>query len=767
MRKLVALIFCCVLPAAFAQTAQNQSLKGQPIEITSTGGTEYHDGVATARDNVAIHIGDTDVYGDAGEYNSDTHMVRVQGNVRIYRGIELYVGDSGTYNTQTGEITASNLRSLEPPFFLAGEDVDRVSDEKKDDETLTLVHHGFFTTDDSANPDFRLKASTIRVYENDYIVFKNMVFYIGKVPIFYFPYLYQSLDDAFSFIISPAYTSSWGPTLLSRLNFPIGKHIKATTRLDYRVRRGLAGGIALDTKYGKNDSSWAKLNTYFIQDQNPLINRTSLPRNAIPAARYRLTLENRTEFGHDITGDINVTKLSDPYLLEDFFQGEFRVNPQPDNIVVLRKWNPNYSLTAFTRFQMNNFFETTERLPEIALDIKRQPVFGSKIFYEGEASLSNLSRTFAKGETVFDPRTGQFELAEDYQTLRLDTFHQFTYPNTYFGWLSIVPRVGFRATYYTESRNLSGVTLLPSEDPLTPDFLPPPPTLATPFQPGGDLFRTTVNAGAEASFKMSRTWEGAQSRTLGLDGLRHIIQPFVNFSYVTGNNVDPGRILQFDRYIPSTTLPPVDFPQFTSIDTIADWSIARVGLRQRLQTRRDDVTINWMELQTFLNVNFDNPYDRKDVSNLYNFFGFAPVPWFGIGVASQVPLQTGGFTEVNTDIHFQPASNVNLYLGHRFLSDAPFFPNSSLYTFGGYWRVNDNWGIGAYERYESATGFLEEQRYTIHRDLSSWVASLSAVVRNNGTVKEYGVLLSFTLKALPKLSFEASFDPGSTFDNLP
>jgi hypothetical protein len=43
------------------------------------------------------------------------------------------------------------------------------------------------------------------------------------------------------------------------------------------------------------------------------------------------------------------------------------------------------------------------------------------------------------------------------------------------------------------------------------------------------------------------------------------------------------------------------------------------------------------------------------------------------------------------------------------------------------------------------------------------VASVGAVVRDNGGgVKEYGVLLTFTLKALPKFSFDLNFDPGGT-----
>jgi LPS-assembly protein len=64
------------------------------------------------------------------------------------------------------------------------------------------------------------------------------------------------------------------------------------------------------------------------------------------------------------------------------------------------------------------------------------------------------------------------------------------------------------------------------------------------------------------------------------------------------------------------------------------------------------------------------------------------------------------------------------------------------------------------EQYEATTGLLEQQRYAVYRDLSSWVASFGAVVRDNNGVKEYGVLLTFTLKAFPKLGFDFNFDPG-------
>jgi LPS-assembly protein len=119
---------------------------------------------------------------------------------------------------------------------------------------------------------------------------------------------------------------------------------------------------------------------------------------------------------------------------------------------------------------------------------------------------------------------------------------------------------------------------------------------------------------------------------------------------------------------------------------------------------------------------------------------------------------------VNTNIVFQPLSNLQVSIGNRYLNSDPFFKNSSLFVVGGYCRVNDNWGVGLQEQYEGATHTLEEQRYSVYRDLTTWVASLGAVVRDNGTKTEYGVLLTFTLKAFPKFGFDLNFDPGSTGD---
>src|ERR1700737_1805524 len=146
MRTLVRGIFFMVLAAGVANAATNVS-DHQPVEITSTGETTYQNGVATARDNVAIHIGDTDIYADFAQYNSHTHEVSAEGHVRIYRDVNLYLAEHGVYNVDTKEVRTSNMRTEYNPYFLSGQNVTQTS------QNAYRVENATFTTADAPNPD--------------------------------------------------------------------------------------------------------------------------------------------------------------------------------------------------------------------------------------------------------------------------------------------------------------------------------------------------------------------------------------------------------------------------------------------------------------------------------------------------------------------------------------------------------------------------------------------------------------------------------------
>src|SRR5258708_22656066 len=122
MRSLVFLMADLLATAGWIH-GEFKTPENAPIEITSTGQTTYENGLATARDNVAIHIGNTDIYADYAQYNSSTHDVELRGHVRIYRDVSLYNADSGSYNTETKNIRAVSGRTYSQPYSLPGNDV--------------------------------------------------------------------------------------------------------------------------------------------------------------------------------------------------------------------------------------------------------------------------------------------------------------------------------------------------------------------------------------------------------------------------------------------------------------------------------------------------------------------------------------------------------------------------------------------------------------------------------------------------------------------
>src|SRR5204863_8768089 len=103
----------------------------------------------------------------------------------------------------------------------------------------------------------------------------------------------------------------------------------------------------------------------------------------------------------------------------------------------------------------------------------------------------------------------------------------------------------------------------------------------------------------EVSFKLSQLWSGVKNNFLALDGLRHIIEPSVNYVYVPRPNVRPPVLPQFDYELPSLRLLPIEYPEYNSIDSIDSQNVIRFGLRNRFQTKRDGQVQDLIDWQLF------------------------------------------------------------------------------------------------------------------------------------------------------------------------
>jgi LPS-assembly protein len=111
-----------------------------------------------------------------------------------------------------------------------------------------------------------------------------------------------------------------------------------------------------------------------------------------------------------------------------------------------------------------------------------------------------------------------------------------------------------------------------------------------------------------------------------------------------------------------------------------------------------------------------------------------------------------------------PAENFSFRVGHQYIDNNTFFADNSQVDFYAYWRINRNWGISVYEQYEFVSGVWQYQRYMIHRDLSSWVASVGTQIRDSQGQAEpdFGVLFVLTLKDAPQVTLPISFDTATS-----
>jgi LPS-assembly protein len=722
----------------FNQTEPGGKFSQSPVEITAEGQTRYEGGVAIAENHVVIHYGDVAIYCEYAEYNPETHDILVKDRVRLYRGDYAFVCDRAVYNLETQRLYMADFAGAKLPFEMTGSNLTSFeSNEYK-------IYDGTFTTSDSSQPDYYIRAKGIRIYPNDRIIFTNAWTFVKDIPVFWFPYLYQSLNNQSVLLFSPGYNSIYGYFLVSDIGFPVFDHFDAILHPNYYSLRGPALGIDVNYDLGEVvQENTLQMRTFFIEDAGANINQTSLGRPQIDAGRYRISYQSRTFLASDTSLVLDVNKFSDAFMLEDFFPFEFQVDPQPQTYLELIKQGDAYALSLFARYQVNDFLQTTEKLPELSWEVVRTPLFNSPIYYEATTTAGWYQLAQPVG-TFFNPT-----LNPDYSSFRFDTFHQLSYPKMYFGFLSVVPRAGFRVTYYSR----------------TGDVTLGNPTLGIPFgsvvyEPGGT--RYVFNTGFDTSFKLSHIYEGVQAHWLGLDGLLHVIQPYADYSWVSTPNIGPGKVLQYDRFITSTYLPPIDFPEFTATDSIAHMSVLRLGILNKFETRRDSATYQWITVDTFLDVNFKNPFEQTYYSDIQTQVRFNPVPWLSLTEYAQIPwIDKKQFWEFNTFLTWTVTPNIDVTLLHSYLSHNPLEPKTNSTFLQTYFRINSNWGFSILEEYDQTTGRLGIQKYTVHRDLSSWIASLGLFENNNGGNKTtYGVELILTLKDMPKFGFPVNLSPG-------
>ena len=473
------------------------------------------------------------------------------------------------------------------------------------------------------------------------------------VPVLWLPAFYKPRDESPGICsLTFGHTGDWGYFVSMRKRFWFYDYPSMSAQLmgDYYSLRGFGYGV---NGHVKTEDSRTEFIAYSIHDNHPYkesdYHKYLLK---VPSDRYNFRVSNVTHITPrlDFRGAFEYT--SDYYFTKDFFSSRYSSDPQPSTYAALEQQFDIFSASVYFRARVNRFYSTVEKIPEVRLDFHRQRIFNTPLYYQGDFSADYMRmrwmkfdfdpkdvfmhkqavkrrRAIRKGEYDENAPTPRFTLKDyklkDYESFRLDTTHFIYLPLQKFGF-SLIPRAGFKLTGYSNSSKhpVSAndlIQLINAADPTSKGV----GNLNNYDHRGGSRVRVVGELGAEASFKIHNTWQNARSDFLGIDGLRHVMRPYINYTYISKPNVNRKYLYYFD-----------------DIDRIEKENFFRFGVENRLQTRNGDSGIReYFSMENYWDLYLEKSED--DLSNIGNFctkISFNPIR--SLTLSTEFSIDGGG-----------------------------------------------------------------------------------------------------------------------------
>ena len=178
---------------------------------------------------------------------------------------------------------------------------------------------------------------------------------------------------------------------------------------------------------------------------------------------------------------------------------------------------------------------------------------------------------------------------------------------------------------------------------------------------------------------------------------------------------------------------PIDYPDYNQIDSIDSQNVIRMGLRNRIQTKRDGQVVNLVQSALVTDLRLDPNDQQTRLSDIYSSLEFMPRNWVTLRSELRYNDRQHQLNAANHSILLSPNDVWSVRLGQRyFRENLDFGPNSENNTFydSFYYKFNENWGFRMSHHFEARDGKMEDQLYTIYRDFRSWTGALTFRLRD-------------------------------------
>ena len=417
-------------------------------------------------------------------------------------------------------VASGHVSAVRAPFRLSGDYCARTPD-----GVYRFGDGTMFTTCTNAPGSLHWSVSGGFTYsDGEYAGLSDACLRLWGVPVFWMPWLYLPLAGEEGLQVMPGYFGRWGAFLMTKARYHLagarrhdegGMLLNGATRLDLRWEQGVALGQEFDWMLGdfgrgrvKAYYAWDRSDRYDDYWRNPRHYNYRNWGSDVPDDRYGFEFVHRWEVTERDFLRVRASVFSDSHFRDDFLrESVFMLKNQflgYDASELAWEHNETWLGAGLSvSGPLDDFIGGTARLPEFYFDVMPRPVPGLPADYESSTRLGFLRRTAAQfggaasGVTPYTRCPGDWA---DYETFRLDTYHRLSAPFRLADVLSVVPRIGYRGTYWARG----GETC--------------PTGYESSRAAARDVYRSILEGGVTF----------AARGEAGYDGWRHLVEPYLD-----------------------------------------------------------------------------------------------------------------------------------------------------------------------------------------------------------------------------------------------
>jgi hypothetical protein len=790
------------------------------------------DGIAHGRTNVIIRYKEVTVFADEVSYDSNTKIVRAPGWARVvHRNYEV-IGRNAIINVENQAAQFEDAHAIANfgPFQHEGRWYERKWYAYGKKVTKDPKSNAFHIKDGKAStcpPEYRhplyhIEAKNISILpvdENDptavaRIVARNCAIKVEGLPILWLPqftYTVRDEDQQSPIQLSAGYSSEKGAFVVAAIDVFRNKNLRVTPHVGYYSEHGFTFGVDGSYYFRYTNVTWFSGNwqTFFLEElsrQFIVMSPSGDEQEGDSMWRYRFLWEHSQTFGPGAGWLRNgvlmwqVDLLSDADLVQEFYRDDYRRHGQRETFIDFTKpIGPDNEVSIYAVKQVNDFYTTLERLPELRHVFRKRrvinvPSLNLPVYYQSQTRAGYYKYL----------ESNQVDGYGQYSLWRFWTDQKLSAPKRFFGFLNVEPYVGISADGGHMNQYFQGVAvdrvdgnnlMQYTDRTLSPRWLfdynryTRTPVHVYYDQSKGGFFRAIPYFGFDSNFKSYRTYnfEGTyvgqmMRKYLSSDNekLRHIIEPKARFAGAYGAGTEMGGLFGGD-----------------------------IGLRNAFQTERKGRNAELLDLTLYYSgrVKTGDLFSEQTVERTYsrvpNGTAFAltdtvdtydteqafgidinaqPLEWLGLeadmvwDVDEIDHLATANLT-VNSDLSwavqrmfastYMPRTlrgrkdEVIVDVGYRYL-----YEFSNQITLGTRFWFDDftpflsdrlqqktwasemtrGWGFGFYTRLDSAQSTIQAMEYTLYKN---WKKCLDTAVSYSYSDGESSIMATFWLTAYP------------------